>query len=76
MASLEQIQQLVDQLSPDDQARLVAYLAPRVVSAAQPFHSSKPSDAWTHFFQLGDHIATLDSPNVETLTTAVSAMRR
>jgi hypothetical protein len=34
------------------------------------------ADAWEAFFQLGEGLATTDTPECETLTTAVLAMRR
>jgi hypothetical protein len=79
---LAQVQQLVDQLSPHEQVRLLAYLTTRlaqVVAALPPTHSeiaSEPSDAWESFFQLGDMLAATDSPEHQTLTAAVLAMRR
>lgn len=45
MITLEQVQQLVDQLSPLDQARLLAYLAPRIVGALESALPSGPGQA-------------------------------
>jgi hypothetical protein len=79
---LAQAQQLVDQLSPHDQVRLLAYLTTRlaqVVTALQPIPggtSPETSDVWETFFQLGDILAATDTPEHETLTAAVLAMRR
>ena len=79
---LTQAQQLVDQLTPHDQVRLLAYLTTRlaqVVSALPPTPGatpSEPSDVWETFFQLGEMLAATDTPERETLTAAVLAMRR
>jgi hypothetical protein len=80
--TLAQAQQLVDQLTPHDQVRLLAYLTTRlaqVVSALPPtpgMTPSEPSDVWEIFFQLGEMLAATDTPERETLTAAVLAMRR
>ena len=77
---LDQAQRLVDQLAPVDQVRLLAYVASRV---AQAFPTSstgvgKPEtvDAWERFFELGEGLAATDTPECDTLTSAVLAMRR
>jgi hypothetical protein len=81
-STLAQAQQLVDQLTPHDQVRLLAYLTTRlaqVVTALSPTPggiSSETSDVWETFFQLGDMLAATDTPERETLTAAVLAMRR
>ena len=78
--TLDQVQQLVDQLTPVDQVRLLAYVASRV---AQVFPTSltsadKPEavDAWARLFELGEELAATDTPERDTLTAAVLAMRR
>jgi hypothetical protein len=79
---LAQAQQLVDQLTPHDQVRLLAYLTTRlaqVVSALPPTPggtSPETLDVWETFFQLGEMLAATDTPERETLTAAVLAMRR
>jgi hypothetical protein len=79
---LAQAQQLVDQLTPHDQVRLLGYLTTRlaqVVTALPPAPagtSPETSDVWEAFFQLGDILAATDTPERETLTAAVLAMRR
>jgi len=81
-STLEQVQRLVDQLSPHDQARLLAYLALRiahVVTSTPPTASVTAQgtpEAWEEFFRLGDALAASDTPASETLTAAVLAMRR
>jgi hypothetical protein len=81
-STLAQAQQLVDQLTPHDQVRLLAYLTTRlaqVVIALPPITSTtppEPADAWETFFQLGETLAATDTPERETLTAAVLAMRR
>jgi len=75
-------QQLVDQLTPHDQVRLLAYLTTRLaqlVTALPPPTGGtppEPSDIWETFFQLGEMLAATDTPERETLTAAVLAMRR
>ena len=78
--TLDQVQRLVDQLTPVDQVRLLAYVASRV---AQVFPASSTAvdgpeavDAWERFFEVGEELATTDTPEGETLTAAVLAMRR
>jgi hypothetical protein len=79
---LAQAQQLVDQLTPHDQVRLLAYLTKwlaQVVTALPPTPggiSSESSDVWETFFHLGEMLAATDTPERETLTAAVLAMRR
>ncbi len=78
---LEQAQRLVDQLTPHDQVRLLAYLANQLaqavpVSQAPVSNAPQPVDAWETFFQLGDELATADTPEHGTLTAAVLTMRR
>jgi hypothetical protein len=66
----------VDHLIPYDQVQFLAYLASRlaqVVPAQLPApRGSEAADAWEAFFQLG----ATDTPECETLTKAVLAMRR
>ena len=80
--TLNQIQRLVEQLSPREQAHLLAFLALRmaqVVTATAPTASHTPPEtaaAWEEFFRLGDALAASDTLASETLTAAVLAMRR
>ena len=79
--TLDQAQRLIDQLTPRDQARLLAYLASRlvqVVPATAPAKTevAETTDAWERFFQLGEALAATDSSEGETLTGAVLAIRR
>lgn len=79
---LAQAQQLVDQLTPHDQVCLLAYLTTRlaqVITTLAPTPggiSPETPDVWDTFFQLGDMLAATDTPEHETLTAAVLAMRR
>jgi hypothetical protein len=81
-STLEQVQRLVDRLTLLEQVRLLAYLTPRITrnmesiypTAALP--ASKESNAWKEFFRIGDIVAATDTPESETLTAAITAMRR
>ena len=59
-STLDQVQRLVDQLSPHYQARLLAYVALRiahVVTSTPPTASvtlQETAEAWQEFFRLGD----------------------
>lgn len=77
-----QVQRLVEQLSPHEQAHLLAFLALRmaqvVTATSHPtsITSPEPAAAWNEVFRLGDALAASDTPAAETLTAAVLAMRR
>lgn len=80
-ATLDQVQHLVDQLSPFEQVKLLEYLAPRIVRAVaqQPttlVPSAQYAGAWAELFRLGDAIAASDTDASATLTATVAAMRR
>ena len=79
-STLHQVQRLVVQLSPYEQAHLLASLALRmaqVVTSSPPAVTPpEPAEAWEEFFRLGDALAASDTPAAETLTAAVLAMRR
>jgi len=81
-STLDQVQRLVAQLSPHEQADLLASLALRLVqvvpSTSLPAPSPLPeiAAAWEEVFRLGDALAASDTPASETLTAAVLAMRR
>jgi len=80
-ATLDQVQHLVDQLSPFEQVKLLEYLAPRIVRAVtqQPAPSTSRAQhesAWAELFRIGDTIAAHDTPSSDTLTATVVAMRR
>ena len=81
-STLHQVQRLVEQLSPYEQAHLLASLALRmaqvVTSTASPADVTAPGTAaaWEEFFRLGDALAASDTPGADTLTAAVLAMRR
>ncbi len=80
--TLDQVQQLVDQLTPLDQVRLLEYLAPRIARALAASHVPTPAptgtsiDAWAEFFRVGDALAASDPGTGDTLTASVLAMRR
>jgi hypothetical protein len=80
--TLEQVQQLVDRLTPLEQVRLLEYLTPRIAQAVadvQPNQSTLNSAytaAWQEFFRAGDALAATDKPDLTTLTAAVIDMRR
>jgi hypothetical protein len=81
--NLEQVQQLVDQLDFQDQARLLAYLTPRITRSGvadktqrrQPQTENLPQE-WRDLFRIGDAIAAQEIVGEETLTTAVTAALR
>jgi hypothetical protein len=81
-ATFEQAQQVVDQLSIRDQARLLEYLTPRVVDTvvaikqAEAIESEFLPQAWQELFRIGDSIAALEASDQETLTETVVSMRR
>lgn len=81
-ATLEQVQIMIDHLTPVEQARLLSYLTPRIVHAVEVNRSgadiaqTPSSDLWEAFFRIGDEIAASDTAEGETLTAAVMAMRR
>ncbi len=81
-STLNQVQRLVEQLSPHEQAHLLASLALRmaqVVTSTSSPASVTPREtaaAWEEFFRLGETLAASDTPAAETLTAAVLAMRR
>ena len=62
-STLDQVQRLVEQLSPLDQARLLAYLAPRIASIVASMHHvvpvspQGPTEAWKKFCRLGEALA-------------------
>lgn len=78
--TLDQIQRLIDQLTPLEQIRLLEYLTPRiehVIAAKQPSPRKPASaEAWRTFFHLGDALAASDRPDAPTLTQSVLTMRR
>lgn len=82
IATLKDIEQLIDQLTPLEQARLLEYLTPRIVQAVatRPSESRSEeeqlSNAWARFFQVGDNMAATDRPDMPTLTQTVQMMRR
>lgn len=80
--TLNQVERLVEQLSPHEQAHLLAFLALRLARAVtETSHpvgvtSPDPGGAWEEFFRLGDALAACDTSASETLTAAVLSMRR
>ncbi len=81
IATLDQVQQLVDQLSPLEQVKLLEYLAPRIAQAVvqqsgTPAAHAEHQSAWTELFRIGDTIAASEPEDVPTLTMTVVSMRR
>ena len=80
--TLTQVQRLVDQLSPSEQACLLSTLALRIggmMISASSTDSATPAngkEAWEEFLRLGDALAVSDPQEGGTLTAAVLAMRR
>lgn len=81
-STLDQVERLVEQLSPHEQAHLLCSLALRVakaVTATSPpasLTSLEAAEAWEEFFRLGEALAASDTPAAKTLTAAVLEMRR
>ena len=80
-ATLDQVQQLVDQLSPLEQVKLLEYLSSRIARAVAQQQitavaRSQYEDAWAELFRLGDAIAASDTNEATTLTRSVLSMRR
>jgi hypothetical protein len=75
---LQMIESLVDQLGVDDQVRLMQYLAPRIAGAIpQPSESALPAaEAWRRFREVGEKLAATSVTGADSLTQAVSEMRR
>lgn len=80
-STLEQVQRLVDHLTPLEQVRLLAYLTPRITQNMESIYptasipASRESSAWGEFFRLGDELADSDTPESQTLTAVILAMR-
>lgn len=79
-AILDQVEQLVDQLSPLEQVKLLEYLTPRIARAVvqQPGASvahTQYQEAWADLFRVGEAIMASDADDGPTLTSAVQSMR-
>ena len=80
--TLTQVQRLVEQLSPSEQASLLSTLALRLgalMMAASSSITTPPAstaEAWEELFRLGDKLTVGDPQEAGTLTEAVLAMRR
>lgn len=78
----DQVQRLVDELSPLEQAQLLEHLALKVgqvIAANQDRPAAVLADyeqAWKEFFRLGDALVADDTPGTATLTQALLSMRR
>lgn len=79
-STLHQVERLVEQLSPREQAHVLAFLALRMAQRVAPDSASvappETSGAWEELFRLGDALAASDVPGADTLTATVLAMRR
>jgi hypothetical protein len=75
---LQTVEGLVDQLNVDDQVRLLQYLAPRIAGAVlRRTESAGASDeAWRRFRRIGEKLASTSTPGANSLTQALSDMRR
>ena len=79
--TFNQIRNLVNQLTPVDQARLLEYLTSRIaglVKSGQFVNStgSALKDAWKDFFRIGEEIESGDTLEAATLTSTLISMRR
>lgn len=82
-STLSQVQGLVEQLSPAEQASLLSTLALRIgsmiTSASSPVSvppAKKVEEAWEDLFRLGDRLAGSDPRESASMTAALLAMRR
>ena len=81
-STLSQVQGLVEQLSPAEQACLLSTLALRIgsmiTSASSPVSvpPAKIEEAWEDLFRLGDRLAGNDPRESASMTAALLAMRR
>ena len=81
-ATLENVQHLIDKLTPLEQVRLLEYLTPRIVRAMAARQSvtvangSRLAETWQAFFRIGDALVASDQPELPTLTQTVQMMRR
>jgi hypothetical protein len=74
--SLKELEAMVDSLGPTDQVRLLQYLIPRLADAVLAGEAN-PADAaraWQEFRRVGERLAA--TSNGESLTQAISDMRR
>jgi len=80
--TLEQVKNLIDELGPLEQARLLEYLTPKIAralaSAEQEITPAERGAAtpWQELFRIGDEIAATEQIGTQTMTQAVIAMRR
>ena len=80
---LDDVQRLVDELSPLDQARLLEHLSFKIAQVIAVSQTQLPllapadyDRAWEAFFRSGDDLAVSDASEGTTLTQAVISMRR
>jgi Lhr-like helicase len=78
---LDQIEEMIDQLTPLEQAKLLEYLTPRITRAITARQSDQLSPhslqkAWRAFFKIGDELAVSDTAEGKTLTAMLLSMRR
>lgn len=80
--TLDEVQHLVDRLTPLEQVRLLEYLSFRIARAIASRESDRSEasshngQAWKEFFEIGEALMASDMPELETLTTSVLKMRR
>lgn len=71
-ASLKQIEAMVDALGPQDRARLLQYLIPRIGEREVKHGSGE--QAWEEFRRVGSRLAA--TSNGESITQAITDSRR
>jgi hypothetical protein len=76
VASLKEVEALVDSLAKADQVRLLQYLLPRVadVVGGSATAGSGGEDAWLEFRRVGERLAATE--NGESITQSITDMRR
>lgn len=76
--SLNEVEAMVDSLTPSDQVRLLRYLVPRLAGSvmAREANAVGTEASWEAFRAVGDRVAATPAVNGESMTIAVSQMRR
>jgi hypothetical protein len=79
--TVEDVQHLIERLSPRDQLRLFRFLSTRVAQMAaerleEPAGAAAAQRAWSELYRVGESLASDGEPESETMTAALLRMRR